>query len=241
MRKQLIMGMILVMLLAVSFVSSSAEPKLQMGLKGGLNLANMSGDATKDRETSMKLGPTAGAFVNFTLNDYFDLQPEFIYTVKGLEWEFKEEDGTYTNTEEVTLSYFEIPVLIRFKIPLESKVRPSLFAGPTAAFNLSARSEGNWSSAGASGSWDADITNARSPDYGVVFGGAVTFPVGSTEAGFEVRYSRGLEKAFDDVDKTNTKSSGDGFPFADAQGRGEKMRHVVISIMVIALLPFQFM
>ena len=117
------------------------------------------------------------------------IQPELLYSIKGAEF------SDFGIDFKFKLTYLEIPVLLRFTIPTEGNVAPALFAGPSVAFNISSKLSGD--SAGIS--VDVDIDNARSVDFGLVLGGAVTVGSGNAKFFIDGRYNLSLTNAFEDV------------------------------------------
>jgi hypothetical protein len=92
------------------------------------------------------------------------------------------------------LGYIEIPILLQFIIPInEASSKPYLIAGPAAGFNLSAKTKNIWNGQ----TIEEDIKdNVESIEYGLVFGGGVSLPIGKNEIGLGVRYNLGLSDFF---------------------------------------------
>ncbi len=108
-----------------------------LGARAGLSLANLSFDpdlpsyVEKSGRTTVKLGVLAE--VGFA--SMFALQVEPMYGQGGA----KLSAGGQEETDKV--SYFEIPILFKVKIPVSGPVTPYAFAGPNLAFVMSAKSE----------------------------------------------------------------------------------------------------
>ena len=82
---------------------------------------------------SNKTGFDGGAYVAIPLSPQFDVQPELLYTRKGVKL-----SNTGVNAD-VTLGYIEIPVLARVNFTSSSGVTPQLYAGPAIAFKTSCK------------------------------------------------------------------------------------------------------
>ena len=132
-----------------------------------------------------------GAFAEIGISRQFALRPEVNYVVKGTSSNYVVDfggGGPWDVTEEVRLGYLQIPVLANYILPVEGKLRPSIFAGPAVAFNLTGKSE--VAGYGDSRDGDKDIANVKGTDFSMVFGAAVSFPLGKETAHMDVNLSR---------------------------------------------------
>ncbi len=197
---------VLVALFAASLAVPQASAQgIKLGVKGGVNIADIGGkDADSLGSTKTKLGFVAGVFAEFMIGDMFAIQPEVLYSQKGIK-----EDVATGPAAKFKLDYVEVPVLFKVNIPIEgSKVRPSVYAGPAVAFKASCKVSGS------SGGVDANVNcddpsidvPVKSMDYGVAFGGGIAFDVGGAEVGVDVRYTLGLSKVSDDPDPFDIKN-----------------------------------
>ena len=188
------------LLFVFSVFSVMSYAQMQLGVKAGLNLANLSGDDISD--TDARTGFAGGLFFMYQFNDMFAIQPEAYYTMKGATDKGTIEGFTYE--AEMKLDYIEIPLLLKFLIPIkDSGVRPSIFAGPSIGFNMSAKSK---IEAGGQ-TFEEDIEDVASTDFGLVFGGGIGFPVGNGELGLDIRYILGLSTIDDSAEKADIKNS----------------------------------
>ena len=62
--------------------AAQAQTGIKIGLKGGANLAGYTGTDSKDMQS--KYGFSAGATFNFALSDMISIQPELLYSQKGI-------------------------------------------------------------------------------------------------------------------------------------------------------------
>lgn len=178
----------------------------QFGLKGGLALSGFQltqnsssttgndyrpflgyevewlqeGDAAKP-----DLGWQIGVFYVKTISRYFAVQPELFYSQRGLHFYQTE---LYNSAYSLAVDYVEVPVLLKFKIPLNWSVKPGLFGGPYAAFKLRAnrtlRIEEEQNT--------RRVSSVNALDYGLVFGITSEFPAWSRQLLFEIRCNWGL-------------------------------------------------
>jgi hypothetical protein len=193
------MKKLLFVLFALALFSISTQAQMQLGVKAGLNLANLSGDDISD--TDARTGFAGGLFFMYQFNDMFAIQPEAYYSMKGATDKGSFEGYSYE--AELKLDYLEIPLLLKFLIPIkDSNVRPTVFAGPSFGFNMSAKSKVE---AGGQ-TFEQDLEYVASTDFGLVFGGGIGFPVGNGELGFDIRYILGLSTIDDSSEKDDVKN-----------------------------------
>ena len=171
----------LALFLGVAASPGFAQRGVTGGVKGGLNLANLSLDPEEEGCCDMKAGGAVGGFVNIGINEIASIQPEVLFTMKGA----KDDAG-----DKIKVNFVEIPILLRANLTRGEGVRPFVTVGPAVSFRTSAKVEDE--------DIDEDIKDEiETTDFGVIFGGGVA--VGP--ATFEVRYDLGLRDLFkDDMD-----------------------------------------
>jgi hypothetical protein len=105
---------ILSICLIIGFSQAQAQ-KLSGGIKGGLNLSNLSGD-TNDAlsETDSRLGFHAGFFLNYQIIEKWSLQPELTYSQKGRTASLFIQTFNKTAEFKQEASYLDFPVLLNF-------------------------------------------------------------------------------------------------------------------------------
>jgi len=187
------------LLLIVAAFTSVSLAQMQIGLKAGLNISNISGDDAGSPDS--KTGFAGGLFFMYKFSNMFAIQPEVYYTMKGAKE--KESFGGETVEATVSLDYIEIPLLLKLLIPIQgSSINPVIFAGPAVGINTTAKAK---LEAGGE-SFEEDIEDVKSTDFGLVFGGGVGFPVGKNELGFDVRYILGLSTIDDSAEAFDVKN-----------------------------------
>lgn len=130
----------LAVLVALACAVPAAAQSVSFGAKGGIAIANVTGDDVDD--SSSLTGGIFGAFAQFDATPVFSIQPGIYYHQKGTE--FEEDDPTLgTITAEISLNYIQIPILARFSVPTEGRVGFHAFAGPTLSFESSCELSGN--------------------------------------------------------------------------------------------------
>jgi len=159
------------------------------GLKGGMNISDMSTDPAGLEDSDQLHSFAIGAWYGLPLNQRFTFQPEMFYSVKG----DAASEGGYTTSTKV--SYLDVPVLAKMAFMHDASVRPSLFAGPSMALNLSAKSKFE----GEGSDIEVDVKDQLNTfDLGFVVGGGVDIPWSGRSVGLELRYSKGITNAAGD-------------------------------------------
>lgn len=208
--------------LAIVFILSPTSvyaQGLSVGMKAGLNLATLYGndvdvlsnvdilpDAFSESiDKKMKTGTSFGVFVTYDINDIFTIQPEFLFTMKGMKTEAQYEGflGETINVKEtIILNYLEFPILVKVSILTGGSVKPNILFGPALAIKSSARRK--YEITGLSeefkqiyedfGIYTSEEVNidVKSSDIGLVFGAGLDLRLGSGKAIIDARYTLGL-------------------------------------------------
>lgn len=169
------------------------------GVKGGLTLADVpnSLDAFDEpgASTSLRVGFAAGGFLAIRFAGGFSIQPEVLYTQKGVKLEVN--DGGLSGNVKYEADYLDVPVLAR--VTFGKGVRGYVLAGPSFDIKLNAKMQ-----IGIMGlSEEEDISeDVKDFEFAVVFGGGV-------ELGpllMEARWSEGLSNLNTDPAEPELKS-----------------------------------
>lgn len=128
-------GIVMAHLLLLSLVTDGAGQigEVRLGLDAGLTLATFRGAAVEGLDTQ------TGASVGLTLDRQVH---DLVWIGTGVGWAQKGATGTLTGFEEplvtdLRLDYLQIPVLFGVGLAPDSRVRPTVFAGPAVAFEMS--------------------------------------------------------------------------------------------------------
>jgi hypothetical protein len=183
-----VIAMIVVVACAMAFVSPiQAQKKTEIGVKGGLGFANLTGDVS-DNKSMLCFG--GGGLFRFSPSPQFSIQPEVLLVLKGAKYE----DGY--DSEKVKLTYIEVPVLAMYRPPTGGKVSPSFFAGPAISLLISAKAG------------DEDIKDEmNSTDLGLVFGAGVDFETGAKgKISLDGRYTMGISNIVKDSSDNSVRN-----------------------------------
>jgi hypothetical protein len=186
--KRIILQLFVIIFCVTTLIS--AQSQISAGPTIGINFATFNGnDANQFGNLSSKTGLYIGGFFNIRFTELFALQPEMAFTMKG-------SDGTiniygYNYNITYKTNYIEIPVLLKFYIPIQGArtIKPNLYIGPAFAFKVSSNVEVSANGNGQT----ADISNTTKDfDLGLAFGGGIGFLVGRGVLDFSLRYTLGL-------------------------------------------------
>lgn len=179
---------IVFLLLAMIAGSSANAADVSFGFKAGVNISSAANVPDYWEESiDSKAGVTAGAFINFALSKNFSLQPELLYTQKGF-------GGTLVEDVvelELSLGYFELPLLAKYAFSAGKKFRPVLFAGPSFAYCSSSNlTVSTWIFSG-----DVDISSVtHTTDFGMVLGTGFDYETSGGTVIFDMRFTYDFTK-----------------------------------------------
>ncbi len=200
-----------------------AQKGITVGLKGGVNFSSWYGaevqqvtDASGTTETldpyedcSRKTGLNIGGFLGIKLSEWFEIQPEILYSQKGMKKLFSRKMiPNQPSSWEVTnkIGYLEIPLL--FKISLHSLFGINIgnllfYTGPVYALktelDMSIEADGFQESIP---SKEKQILNdcTRKSDFCVTVGVMDIFGKGRIKLIADFRYTHGLIEIFDTME-----------------------------------------
>lgn len=180
-------------------VAAPLHAQTTIGVKGGINIANVSTNITDIEElVDSKTGFVGGAFATFGLGSLFAVQPELLYSQKGFQ---AEESGL---TAELGTNYFEVPVLLKAGFDL-AMFRPAIYAGPV----LSVETGCTFSLQGVSADCDVgdEFSDRKKSEWGAVFGADFGLALGSLVVFLDARYQLGLTNLADVPDEDDEVKS----------------------------------
>jgi hypothetical protein len=168
------MKKIVVMAALACCVVSFTQAQLTPGIKGGLNITDVSNFNGDNR-----ISGHVGVFLHHTINSRWCIQPELLYSGQGQKYMTGEGERT------LALSYIQVPVMVQYY-----PVKQLYFeAGPQIAFLTSAKSKGNGNDTEVDG-------NYNKADFGLNLGVGIA---ATRQLGFYGRYHAGLT----DISKNN--------------------------------------
>lgn len=174
------MKKIILLALALS-LSFGAFAQFSWGVKAGLNITSITGD---DVDAKSKVGFNAGAFAEYSINDWFAISPELLYSAQGCKGDVDEADVA------LRFNYINIPILAKFYV-LE---KLSVETGPQLGFVVSAKAKADDVTA----KMDSDFYNSFDFSWAV----GATYNFGKVFA--NARYNFGLTDVVKEATNKNS-------------------------------------
>ncbi len=178
-----------VLLIAGASQLASAQAQFAVGIKGGLNFANLDVSQSAGANYDNRTGYHAGAFALMKFG-FIGIQPELIFSKQGTKYSFNGGKG------EANYDYINIPVMAKFYLPLGLNLQ----AGPQFGFLSKAQIEqtvGNIKT-----TTDAK-DESKNVDVAVGVGAGWDLPFGLT---VDARYNIGVSKVNDDQGSGDVKN-----------------------------------
>lgn len=195
-----ILSLLAVFILTASFAAAQTT---QLGLRAGGDLSQLRGqdDVFGENNTDRKLGFSLGVFAVRPITNQLSIQPELLYTQRGgrLEEVFSEDGFDGEIESRFDLQYVQLPVLLKYHLPAQRRVHPSLYAGPYVGYAIGRDIEIEISSEGESMELSVNADEAFERfDYGAVFGIDFGYPLGRRMVYAGIRYELGLANVLKD-------------------------------------------
>jgi hypothetical protein len=148
----------------VAIASSASGQGLGFGVKGGAAVSTWATEADGDEAPFDSMtGVVAGGFLTWPLGGRLELQPEVLFSQKGVAYD----DGGQKLTQR--LEYLEVPVLVSYRLFGGAGRQVSAFAGPSLGVRLRARARSSFGDS----TLERDITDdVATTDTAIVFGAA---------------------------------------------------------------------
>lgn len=165
------------------------DSPISWGVKGGVNLASMYGDAVNNADIGV--GFTGGLFLNYRFTRNWSIQTEVLFSMKRAELD----QGLTGETggADYEIGYLEVPVLLRYTFDTQSMVKPYLNVGPQVGFLLYGNANNR----------DLDNEQLKDAVFSLAVGGGINLAVASSPrdfvktVGLDLRYTLGLTDVFD--------------------------------------------
>lgn len=108
------MKKIVLTLIAIIAVNSLVSAQIRFGVKGGLNLANVSVTPTIPKGTTMSnlIGFHGGIILDVPLSEKISIQPNLLFSQKGIK--STSSNSTILLDSKIALNYIEIPINVMF-------------------------------------------------------------------------------------------------------------------------------
>lgn len=189
--KKLIIVSLSIVLLSTTLVAQETRT----GIKGGLNLTSLSTDENNDN--NLKTGFHLGVFTKIPVSESFAIQPELMYSMKGIKMKYNESALADGDTK-FNLNYIDLPVKLVFNLSEDFEFQ----VGPYVSYLVNANVD---TDAEVLDFWDIDSNEEldrehfHSLDYGISAG--LGFDLDPLVMG--LNYNLGLQPVAKDDDVSN--------------------------------------
>jgi len=181
--------LLVALLIAGASQLASAQAQFAVGIKGGLNFANVDVSKSAGANYDSRTGYHAGAFALIKFG-FIGIQPELIFSKQGSNYTVNTADY------EANFDYINIPVMAKFYLPLGLNLQ----AGPQFGFLSKAQLEQTISGVKTT----SDVKNqSKNSDIAIGLGAGWDLPFGLT---VDARYNIGVSKVNDDSGSGDVKN-----------------------------------
>jgi hypothetical protein len=172
----------------------SPGQNVELGIRVGVTTTSFVGDA--DTDFAWKAGFSGGFPITVHINERLAFQPEILFSKKGAKTNAVIE-GIPLDLN-FSISYLELPVLLKVTPTGGSTVRPFVSAGPVIAMNIDARVR--FSAEGSSTEQTNQDDSIGPYDYGLAAGAGIDFDWNFRTFTLEARYTAGMSNLVDKDD-----------------------------------------
>ena len=165
----------LIIFLTIGLNAQSLIP-IKYGVKVGLNISDIIStpiDGVKNITSTSKAGITGGFYIEIALNDKWYINPELVYSQKGISFEYDYTQDYNTNNRQdystennLSLTYVEVNPIISYK----ANNKFSLNIGPSVAFLIGSKYSYKQNPTNQHTLSDGEL-NEETLDVGLNFGG----------------------------------------------------------------------
>ena len=189
--KKLFLATIVGFLSLTTMYAQSDDSTTQFGVKGGVNLSNITGDdiGDLDSRTSFHLG----LFLEIPISERFSFQPEVLYSGQGFTAISRGQSNIFDvdDNVEYQLNYIQVPLMAKFYLVKGLHIE----AGPQFGFKVNEEIDYKPASDGGDVVINTDDSQIKGFDTNLALGAGYKF-----DNGFLVsaRYTHGLTNIFKD-------------------------------------------
>lgn len=121
---------VVLMLGTLIALANEVAAQTSLGVKGGYAASTFRGKDAGD--VDWKSGFAGGLFVNIAVFEAFAIQPELLFRQRG----GTNRNETFNINQRINLSYIDVPVLFKLRLPIDETFYPHVYIGPQFSYNL---------------------------------------------------------------------------------------------------------
>jgi hypothetical protein len=193
-RRSIMIASALLISAGVSTATAQVDlaPHTSFGVLVGANFAKLSGSDANGART--RTGIMGGISADVQIAPQLGLEIDGLYSQQGAKENLDGQDVT------LHLDYIQVPVLLRYRFPTHTAVRPFIVLGPSVGFRVKCKLTASSDSATCN---DVFGENAKSVDVSGTVGAGLGFKLGKEELSISGRYNMGFTKVFQDSNSKN--------------------------------------
>jgi opacity protein-like surface antigen len=193
-RRSIMIASALLITAGVSTAAAQVDvvPHTSFGVLAGANFAKLSGNDADGAKT--RTGFVGGISADIHIAPQLGLEIDGLYSQQGAKENIDAQDVTFH------LDYVQVPVLLRYRFPTHTALRPFIVLGPSVGFRVKCELTAPSDSATCN---DFFGENAKSVDVSGTVGAGLGFKLGKEELSISGRYNMGFTKVFQDSDSKN--------------------------------------
>ncbi len=189
--------LLLFTILAISTINFTQAQEINFGIKGGANLASITGDETDELNGLTSFH--AGVLAEILISDKFGFQPEIVYSIQGAKAEYSEsfEGETYDEKYTSKLNYINVPLLFKYFVTENLSIE----AGPQVGYLISIENKYEYTGNGQTES-ETDDSLEYMNRVDVAIGGGASYKFDSGLF-LSARYNAGLSNIYESEESDN--------------------------------------
>ncbi len=198
----------LLLILATTSLTASAQLPLHVGVKVGLNTTSLA-SATQNISPSTALGFVGGGFARIVLGGFL-IQPELLFSQQNTKFDINSavpqigSNGIIVNgTYNVQATNLDIPIMVGWQFANMKILKARIMGGPVAMWNLSSSGLDGLVNPGPGQSAPSSKDYIRAAQWGVTAGAGIDL----WNVTLDVRYQIGLSALYD-LGKSGVSSFG---------------------------------
>lgn len=169
--------------------------QISIGVKGGVTLSKLKFKSDlQGYDFKNLVGFNAGIFADYNFTKEYSIVLEIVYNQRGTKYGTGDKyltGGYFEPAHEFiqTLNYLDLPLLFKYTIPLDWKIKPIVMIGPQYSFLLNAKIEYSDIVSNRKNDNSSDFKNN---DFGLIFGLGAKYDIKPGSILFSARYYKGL-------------------------------------------------
>ncbi len=133
---------------------------------------------------------SVGLQLDYEFHEFASIAPELLFSRRG--WHDEFDLGLASGETDYRISYLELPLLVRFAVPIGDLIAPKLLVGPHAALFIDGQADGSSQFLGVQGddSTDIDSDDVNDLQFGLTAGAGVDINLDELVVTTDIRYMR---------------------------------------------------